>query len=93
MHIPEYAQAGSHLQHAPKRPRVLLLKRREINKLIGSVSREGYTIVATKIYFDKRGMAKVEIALGKGKKQYDKRETEKSRDWNKQKGRIMREKG
>lgn len=93
MHIPEYAQAGSHLQHDPKRPRVLLLKRREINKLIGAVSREGYAIVATKIYFDKRGMAKIEIALGKGKKQYDKRDTEKARDWNKQKGRIMRDKG
>lgn len=92
-HIPEYQQAGSHLQHEPKRPRLLLLKKREINKLTGAVSREGYSIVATKLYFDKRGMAKIEIALAKGKKQHDKRDTEKKRDWAKEKGRVMREKG
>ncbi len=92
-HIPEYQQAGSHLQHEPKRPRLLLLKKRQINTLIGAVSREGYSIIATKLYFDARGMAKLEIALGKGKKQHDKRETEKARDWGKQKGRLMREKG
>jgi SsrA-binding protein len=91
--IPEYGAAGAHLQHNPKRKRKLLLHRREINKFIGGVQRNGLTIVPTKIYFDKRGLAKLEIALAEGKKQYDKRETSKERDWNRQKGRLMREKG
>lgn len=93
LNIPEYQQAAAHLQHNPKRERKLLLHRRQINKLLGSVQREGYTIVPTKLYFDKRGMVKIEIALAKGKKLHDKRETEKKRDWNKQKQRLMREKG
>ncbi len=92
-HIPEYQQAGRHLQHEPRRFRKLLLHKREVNKLLGAVSREGYTIVPLKLYFDARGMAKIEIALAKGKKMHDKRETEKSRDWGKQKQRLMREKG
>ena len=90
--IPEYQQAGSHLQHEPQRPRKLLLHKREINKLLGSVTREGMTIVATKLYFDKRGRVKVEVALAKGKKLHDKREVQKKRDWSKQKQRLLREK-
>lgn len=89
--IAEYQQAGPKAQHEPKRPRKLLLHKREINKLMGAVTREGMSIVATKIYFDARGRAKVEIALAKGKKSYDKRETQKKRDWGKQKQRLLKE--
>lgn len=89
-HIPEYQQASQLLQHEPRRPRKLLLKKKEIGKLMGAVSREGYTIIPLRIYFDKKGLAKLEIALAKGKKQHDKRETEKKRDWNRDKQRIMR---
>jgi len=92
-HIPEYQQASQQLQHDPKRPRKLLLKKREVDKLMGAVSREGYTIVPTKIYFDKKGLAKIEIALAKGKQTKDKRETIKQRDWNRQKSRILRDRG
>lgn len=92
-YIPEYFPAGAQNQHEPKRMRRLLLKKREIDKLLGAVSREGYTIVPTRLYFNGRGLAKVEIALAKGKQLHDKRETQKNRDWNRQKGRIMREKG
>lgn len=91
-HIAEYMQAGKHLQHDPKRDRKLLLHRREINKLIGSITRSGYTVVPLRVFFDKRGLAKIEIALAKGKKDFDKRETEKKRDWDRQKGRILRDK-
>ncbi|MCB1531607.1 MAG: SsrA-binding protein SmpB [Alphaproteobacteria bacterium] len=93
VNIPEYQQASGALQHDPKRPKKLLLKKREVNKLLGSVQREGYTIVPTKIYFNARGLAKLEIALAKGKKMHDKRETEKKRDWGREKQRLMREKG
>ena len=92
-HIPEYVQAGAGQQHEPNRPRKLLLKQKEINKLIGSISREGYTLVPTRIYFNARGLVKCEIALAKGKQSHDKRETVKKRDWDRQKSRIMREKG
>ena len=91
--IPEYQQASQNLQHDPKRPRKLLLHKREVDKLLGAVSREGYTIVPTKMYFNARGLAKIEVALAKGKQAHDKRETVKKRDWKKEKGRIMREKG
>lgn len=91
--IPEYQQAGALLQHKPKRPRKLLLKKREVDKLLGAVTREGYTIVPLRIFFNGRGLAKVEIALAKGKKTHDKRETEKKRDWARDKSRLMREKG
>lgn len=91
INIPEYAQAPKHLQHEPQRARKLLLHKREVNKLMGATSREGYTIVATKLYFNARGMAKIEIALAKGKKLHDKRQTEKNRDWNRDKQRIIRE--
>lgn len=91
--IPEYSPAGAHLQHHSKRKRKLLLHRRELNKFIGSAQKAGLTIIPTKIYFDKRGLAKLEIALAEGKKNFDKRETSKERDWNRQKNRIMRDKG
>ncbi|MBX2835072.1 MAG: SsrA-binding protein SmpB [Micavibrio sp.] len=90
LNIPEYNQAGPKMQHDPKRIRKLLLKRREIHKLMGSINREGYTIVPLRIYFDAKGLAKIEIALAKGKKLHDKRETEKNRDWDRQKSRIMK---
>jgi SsrA-binding protein len=90
--IPEYLQAGR-FNHLPKRPRRLLLHRNQINKLMGAVEREGMTLVPLKLYFNDKGRAKVELALAKGKKLHDKRETEKKRDWDRQKGRLMRDKG
>lgn len=91
LHIPEYQQAGPKMQHDPARIRTLLLHKREIDKLMGSVARGGYTIIPLSIYFDAKGRAKVEIALAKGKKLHDKRESEKKRDWDKQKSRIMKD--
>ncbi|MEM9469237.1 MAG: SsrA-binding protein SmpB [Pseudomonadota bacterium] len=91
LHIPEYQQASKHLQHDPTRIRKLLLNKREINKLMGAVQKEGMTITATKLYFNDKGMVKLEIALAKGKKVHDKRETEKKRDWQRNKARIMRD--
>ena len=90
--VPEYTQANRQ-NHEPKRRRKLLLHRRQINKLVGAVQREGMTIVPLRIYFNERGRAKIEIALGRGKKLHDKRETEKTRDWNRQKSRLLRDKG
>ena len=90
--ISEYKQAGR-FNHAPKRPRKLLLHKRQINKLIGAVEREGMTVVPLKLYFNEKGRAKVEIALAKGKKLHDKRETEKKRDWSRERGRLLRDKG
>ncbi len=92
-HIPEYQQASNQLQHDPKRPRQLLLHKKEMNKLLGAVNKEGYTLVPTRIFFNGRGLAKLEIALGKGKKLHDKRETSKQRDWNRDKQRIMKDNG
>jgi len=91
-HIAEYTQAGRN-GHAPTRPRKLLLHRKEIGRLAGAIQRDGMTVVPLKLYFNARGMAKVELGLAKGKKLHDKRETEKKRDWDRQKGRLMREKG
>ena len=90
--IPEYLQANRN-NHTPKRPRKLLLHKRQINKLVGAIEKEGMTLVPLKIYFNPRGRAKVEIALAKGKKLHDKRETEKKRDWQKERGRLIRDKG
>ena len=90
--IPEYLQANR-FNHEPKRPRKLLLNKRQIGRLMGAVQREGMTIVPLRLYFNERGMAKVEIALATGKKLHDKRETEKARDWAREKGRLIREKG
>ncbi|HEX3858855.1 MAG TPA: SsrA-binding protein SmpB [Pseudolabrys sp.] len=90
--IPEYLQAHT-FNHAPKRPRKLLLHKNQVNKLAGAVEREGMTIVPLKVYFNAKGRAKIEIALGKGKKLHDKRETIKKRSWARERGRLMREKG
>jgi SsrA-binding protein len=90
--IPEYLQANR-FNHAPKRPRKLLLHRRQVDKLIGAVEREGMTLVPLKLYFNEKGRAKIELALAKGKKLHDKRETEKKRDWDREKGRLLRQKG
>lgn len=88
-HIPEYPPAGR-FNHEPRRPRKLLLHRRQIEKLVGAITREGYTLVPLSIYFDKRGMAKVELGLGRGKKKHDKRAAIKERDWQCQKQRLVR---
>jgi SsrA-binding protein len=90
--IPEYLQA-SRFNHAPKRRRKLLLHKRQVYKLAGAVEREGMTIVPLKLYFNEKGRAKIEIALGRGKKLHDKRETLKKRSWEREKGRVLREKG
>ena len=90
--IPEYLQGGR-FNHPPKRMRKLLLHRRQINKLAGAVEREGMTLVPLKLYFNDKGRAKVELALARGKKLHDKRETEKKRTWEREKGRLMRMKG
>ena len=87
-HIPMYKES-SYTNHEPKRNRKLLLNKREINKLIGRINREGYTLIPTKLYF-KKGKAKIEIAVAKGKRQYDKRQVKKKRDWNREKARYFR---
>ena len=90
--IPIYAPAAQ-FNHAPTRNRKLLLKRREINRLIGETQRKGRTVVPLKLYFDKNGKAKLLIGIAAGKKSHDKRETQKTRDWQRDKARIMRERG
>jgi SsrA-binding protein len=90
--IPEYLQANR-FNHEPKRPRKLLLHRKQINKLLGAVDREGMTLIPLKLYFNERGMAKVQLAIAKGKKLHDKRESEKKRDWSREKGRLLRARG
>ncbi len=87
--IPEYLQ-GNRFNHEPKRPRKLLLNAREIARIAQSVEREGMTIVPLKIYFNDQGRAKIEIALAKGKKLHDKRETERKRDWAREKSRLLK---
>ena len=87
-HIPSYKES-SYNNHDPNRNRKLLLNKREINKLIGRINREGFTLIPTKLYF-KKGKAKIEIAVGKGKKQYDKRQVKKKQDWNREKARFFR---
>lgn len=91
-HIPEYLQANR-FNHEPRRPRKLLVKKRELNRLLGAVKKEGVTLVPLTLYFNRRGLVKVQLGLARGKKQHDKRETEKTRDWQRQKQRIMRERG
>jgi SsrA-binding protein len=91
-YIPEYLQANQ-FNHETRRPRRLLLHKRQINKLIGATQREGFTLIPLRVYFNPRGRAKVELALGRGKKLHDKRETEKQRQWDRDKARIMRAKG
>jgi SsrA-binding protein len=91
-YIPEYGPANR-FNHEPRRPRRLLLHRRQIDRLITAVQREGRTIVPTRLYWDDKGRAKLELALAKGKKLHDKRQTEADRDWSRDKARLMREKG
>ena len=88
-YIPEYKQS-SYNNHDPRRLRKLLLNKKEINKIIGKINRDGFTVVPTKIYFNSKGIAKVNIAIAKGKKLHDKRETKKQRDWNREKSRVFR---
>ena len=90
-YIPEYLQANR-FNHETRRPRKLLLHKREISRLVGAVDREGMTIVPLRIFFNDRGRAKVELAVARGKKLHDKRETSKQRDWGREKARLMREK-
>ena len=90
--IPEFSH-GNRFNHEPKRPRKLLLHEREINKLHGAVAREGMTLVPLSIYFNGRGRAKVELALAKGRKTHDKREAIKERDWQRDKARLLRDRG
>ena len=91
-YVPEYEQ-GNRNNHEPRRRRKLLLHGREIDRWTQAVAREGMTMVPLRLYFDPRGMAKLELALGKGKKTYDKRETEKKRDWQRDKARLLRDRG
>lgn len=90
--VPEYLQANR-FNHEPRRRRKLLMSKRELSKLSQAVSRDGMTLVPLKLYFNERGRAKLQIALAKGKKTHDKRETEKKRDWNREKSRLMKERG
>lgn len=90
--IPPYSKANR-FNHEPRRPRKLLLHRRQIDRLVGAVHRDGLTIIPTKLYWNDKGIAKLEIGLAKGKKLHDKRETVAQRDWERDKARLMREKG
>ena len=92
-YIPEYQGAGRFFQHEPRRKRRLLLHAKEISKLTIAVERQGMTMVPPELYFNPRGIAKLKIALAQGKKLHDKREADKKRDWNREKARIMRDKG
>jgi SsrA-binding protein len=90
--IPEYLQANR-FNHLPKRPRKLLLHKRQIARLAGAVEREGMTIVPLRLYFNEKGRAKIELAVARGKKLHDKRETERKRSWDRERARLMRVKG
>jgi len=90
-YIPQYKQAGQ-FNHETKRPRKLLLHKKEIARLGALIQRGGMTVVPLKLYFNEKGRAKVELGIAKGKKLHDKRQTEKARDWNRQKGRLLRDK-
>lgn len=90
--IPELAEANR-FNHFERRKRKLLLNKREVNKLSGAVQKEGNTLVPLRLYFNDRGIAKLLLGLGKGKKQFDKRETQKQRDWNRQKQRLLKDHG
>ncbi len=91
-YIPEYTQA-SRFNHEPKRVRKLLVHKREAAKLAAAIQREGMTLIPLKMYFNAKGRAKVELGIAKGKKLHDKRETEKQRDWQRDKARLMRNRG
>lgn len=89
-HIPEY-RGASHFGHEPRRPRKLLLRRRELDRLLGSIRREGYTLIPLSLYFNPRGIAKLQLGLAKGKRKVDKRQSIKERDWARSKARLLRE--
>ena len=89
-YLPEYLQANR-FNHEPRRRRKLLLSKREASRLQSAINREGMTLIPLKIYFNDQGRAKLELALGKGKKLHDKRESEKERDWNRQKSRLLKD--
>jgi len=89
-HIPEYGQAAKGQSHEPRRPRKLLLHKREMNKLVGAIAKDGMTAVPLQIPFNDRGIAKVLLGMAKGKKQHDKRETIKKREWEREKARTLR---
>ena len=91
-YIPEY-HAASHFSHDTRRSRKLLLHKRELDKLIGAVRKQGQTLIPLSLYFNPRGLAKIELGLARGKKSYDKRASIKERDWQRDKQRLMREKG
>jgi len=91
-YVPEYRPA-SRFNHEPRRKRKLLLREREINKLFAAVDREGRTVVPLKLYFNERGMVKLELALAKGKKDHDKRDSTKEREWKREQGRLLRDRG
>ncbi|MBT6116725.1 MAG: SsrA-binding protein SmpB [Rhodospirillaceae bacterium] len=91
-HIPEYPPAEP-FNHAPTRPRKLLLRRRELRRLAGQAREQGVTLIPLSLYFNDRGRAKLELALASGKRRYDKRQTEKKRDWQRSKARLLRERG
>lgn len=92
-YIPEYSQAGRFFQHEPRRKRKLLMHKSELSKMAIAVERKGMTLVPLALYFNAKGRAKLTIGLAEGKKLHDKRETEKKRDWDREKARLMREKG
>jgi SsrA-binding protein len=92
-HIPVYEGASRIFNHEPTRDRKLLLHRKQMAHLIGSQRQKGMALIPLKIYFNGHGLAKLELALGEGKRKFDKRETVKERDWNRQKGRLLRDKG
>ncbi len=91
-YIPEY-DAGSYNNHEPRRPRKLLLHRREMARLIAATREKGITLVPLSVYFNARGVAKLDLGLARGKRQHDKRETDKKRDWQREKARLIRDKG
>lgn len=91
--IAEYGKAGAHLQHESRRPRQLLLHKKQCSKLIGAVQREGATLVPLALYFNAKGRAKLELGVATGRKKEDKRAAIKERDWNREKGRVLRGKG
>jgi SsrA-binding protein len=90
--IPQYG-SGGYVNHEPRRRRRLLMRAREIAKLQGAITRQGLTVVPLSIYFNSRGRAKIELALARGKKAHDKRDTIKERDWKREQGRLMRQRG
>ena len=91
-HIPEYGPANR-FNHEPTRPRKLLLHRKQIDKMLAAIQRDGRTLVPTRLYFNEKGMVKLEVALAKGKKAHDKREVVADRDWKREQGRLMRDRG